>query len=126
MRADQIEGLLRRLQPLRTNRMPLHVASPRSARFGSPLVLSHVRWVRPALVVEVKYLTWMEDRLLRQVVYEEIREDKAAREVVRETPSASARAEKRCPHPRLLGSNHIQRQSHDRWSILMIASVAHG
>jgi ATP-dependent DNA ligase len=54
-------------------------------------VLSPAHWVRPELVVEVKFLTWTEDGLLRQVVYEGIREDKPAREVVRETPSASAR-----------------------------------
>ena len=75
--------LLSRLQPLQTDRMPLDVAPPRSTRFGSPLVLSRVHWVRPELVVEVKYLTWTEDGLLRQVVYEGIREDKPAREVVR-------------------------------------------
>src|SRR5207245_8432933 len=39
-------------------------------RFGSPLVLSRVHWVRPELVAEVKYLTWTDDNLLRQVVYE--------------------------------------------------------
>ena len=71
--------------------MPLDVAPPRSPRFGSPLVVSRVHWVRPELVVEIKYLTWTEDGLLRQVVYEGIREDKHAREVVRERPSASAR-----------------------------------
>jgi hypothetical protein len=38
--------------------MPLEVPPPRSSRFGSPLVLSRVHWVRPELVVEVKYLTW--------------------------------------------------------------------
>ncbi len=48
------------------------------------LVLSRVHWVRPELVVEVKFLTWTEDGLLRQVVYEGIREDKPAREVVRQ------------------------------------------
>jgi bifunctional non-homologous end joining protein LigD len=47
--------------------MPLDQALPRSNRFGSPLVLSRVHWVRPELVVEVKYLTWTEDNLLRQV-----------------------------------------------------------
>ena len=83
MRADQLEGLLRRLQPLETYRMPLDVAPPRSTRFGSPLVLSQVHWVRPKLVVKIKYLTWTEDGLLRQVGYEGIREDKPAREVVR-------------------------------------------
>jgi ATP-dependent DNA ligase len=83
MRADQLEDLLRRLQPLQADRMPIDVAPPRATRFGSPLVLSRVHWVRPGLVVEVKYLTWTDDGLLRQVVYEGIREDQPAREVVR-------------------------------------------
>jgi DNA ligase D-like protein (predicted ligase) len=83
MRVDQLEDLLRRLEPLATDIMPLDIAPPRSTRFGSPLVLSQVHWVRPELVVEVKYLTWTEDRLLRQVVYEGIREDKPAGQVVR-------------------------------------------
>jgi len=44
------------------------VPPPRGSRFGSPLVLSRVHWVRPKLVVEVKYLAWTGDNLLRQVV----------------------------------------------------------
>jgi ATP-dependent DNA ligase len=83
MRANQLEDLLRRLQPLETDRMPLDVAPPRSTRFSSPLVLSRVHWVWPEIVVEVKYLAWTDDGLLRQLVYEGIREDKPAREVVR-------------------------------------------
>ena len=55
--------------------MPLDVAPSRSTRFGLPLVLSRVQWVRPELVVEVKYLSWTEDGLLRQMVNEGIRED---------------------------------------------------
>jgi len=31
---------------------------PRGSRFGSPLVLSRVHWVRPELVVEVSYAEW--------------------------------------------------------------------
>jgi hypothetical protein len=34
----------------------LEVPPPRTSRFGSPLVLSRVHWVRPELVAEVKYL----------------------------------------------------------------------
>jgi ATP-dependent DNA ligase len=83
MRADQLADLLRRLQLLEADRMPLDVAPPRSTRFGSPLVLLRGHWVRPELVVEVKYLSWTEDGLLRQVVYQGIREDKPWREVVR-------------------------------------------
>ena len=79
-------ALWRRLQPLATPTMPLDVAPPRSTRFGSPLVLSRVHWVRPELVAEVKYLAWTEDNLLRQVVYEGLREDKPAAEVRRSVP----------------------------------------
>src|SRR5262249_35109993 len=74
----ELERLWRRLQPLATPEMPLDVPPPRDSRFGSPLVLARVHWVRPELVAEVKYLTWTEDNLLRQVVYEGLREDKPA------------------------------------------------
>ena len=79
----------RRRQPLATSEMPLAVPPPRNSRFGSPLVLSRVHWVRPELVAEVKYLTWTADNLLRQVVYEGLREDKPAAEVRREVPYPS-------------------------------------
>jgi ATP-dependent DNA ligase len=61
----ELGQLWRRLQPLATAQMPLDKAPPRTNRFGSPLVLSRVHWVRPELVVEVKYLTWTDDNLLR-------------------------------------------------------------
>jgi ATP-dependent DNA ligase len=79
-----LERLWRRLQPLAIDKMPLDVPPPRGSRFGSPLVLSRVHWVRPELVAEVKYLAWTDDNLLRQVVYEGLREDKPAAEVRRE------------------------------------------
>jgi bifunctional non-homologous end joining protein LigD len=69
----ELARLYRRLQPLAIDKMPLDVPPPRSTRFGSPLVLSRVHWVRPELVAEVKFLTWTEDNLLRQVVYEGLR-----------------------------------------------------
>jgi ATP-dependent DNA ligase len=50
--------------------MPLDLPPPRDSRFGSPLVLSRVHWVRPELVVEVKFLTWTQEGLLRQVIYQ--------------------------------------------------------
>ena len=64
---------------------------PRDSRFGSPLQLSKVHWVRPEVVVEVTYLTWTEDNLLRQVSYQAQREDKPARQVVRSIPHPSRR-----------------------------------
>ena len=82
----ELARLRRILQPLATDKMPLQVPPPRSNRFGSPLVLSRVHWVRPELVAEVKFLTWTDDNLLRQVVYAGLREDKPAAEVKRPTP----------------------------------------
>jgi len=69
------------LAPLQVARLPLAALPPRDSRFGSPLQLSKVHWVRP-----VTYLTWTEDNLLRQVSYEGQREDKPARQVVRSIP----------------------------------------
>jgi ATP-dependent DNA ligase len=57
----ELERLWRRLKPLATSDRPLDVPPPRTSRFGSPLVLSRVHWVRPELVAEVKYLTWTDE-----------------------------------------------------------------
>jgi bifunctional non-homologous end joining protein LigD len=86
------ERLWYRLQPLAIPQMPLDVPPPRDSRFGSPLTLSRVHWVRPELVAEVKYLTWTEDNLLRQVVYEGLREDKPAADVRRSCSAESYQA----------------------------------
>src|SRR3954451_13597259 len=91
----ELERLWRRLQPLAKPRMPLDKPPPRDSRFGSPLVLARVHWVRPGLVAEVKYLTWTEDNLLRQVVYEGLREDKPAAEVRRPVPIRTLRRTER-------------------------------
>jgi hypothetical protein len=74
---------------LSTSEMPLAVPPPRDSRFGSPLVLSRVHWVRPELVAEVKYLTWTADNLPPQVVHEGLLQDKPAAEVRREVPYPS-------------------------------------
>jgi ATP-dependent DNA ligase len=63
---------------LQPREMPLSIPPPRGGRFGSPLVLSRVHWVRPAIVVEVSYVEWTPDGLLRHVVYLGEREDKPA------------------------------------------------
>jgi bifunctional non-homologous end joining protein LigD len=75
------------LTPLQVSRMPLAKPPPRDNRFGSPLQLSKVHWVRPEVVVEVTYLIWTDDGLLRQVSYQGQREDKPAKDVRR--PSAT-------------------------------------
>ena len=47
----ELDRLWRRLQPLATSQMPLDRPPPRSTRFGSPLVLSRVHWVRLPLTL---------------------------------------------------------------------------
>jgi bifunctional non-homologous end joining protein LigD len=82
----ELERLWRRLQPLAVDKMPLSAPPPRGGRFGSPLVLSRVHWVRPEMVVEVSYVEWTPDGLLRHVVYLGERENKSAIDVRRDRP----------------------------------------
>jgi bifunctional non-homologous end joining protein LigD len=91
MTAKEPKRLAEVLGPLQVARMPLAEPPPRDSRFGSPLKLSRVHWVRPEVVVEVTYLTWTEDNLLRQVSYQGQREDKLPKQVVRPVPRAARR-----------------------------------
>ena len=95
----ELERLWRRLQPLGTKTMPLDEPPPRTTRFGSPLELSRVHWVRPELVVEVAFLAWTDEGLLRQVTYQGIREDKPASEVRRQAHPGAQRRLNTAPLP---------------------------
>lgn len=86
MSQAELKRIYEKLQPLRTDKMPLDKPPPRSTRFGSPLVLSRIKWVRPKLVAQVRFLTWTTDGLLRQVSYQGLREDKPAKQVRRDQP----------------------------------------
>jgi ATP-dependent DNA ligase len=86
MTTKELKRLSEVLAPLQVARMPLAEPPPRDNRFGSPLKLSRVHWVRPEVVVEVTYLTCTEGGLLRAVAYQGQREDKPARQVVRPIP----------------------------------------
>ena len=86
MATGELERVWRRLQPLGRAAMPLSVPPPRGGRFGSPLQLSRVHWMRPEMVVEVSFAEWTPDGLLRHVVYLGEREDKPARGVMRDPP----------------------------------------
>jgi bifunctional non-homologous end joining protein LigD len=87
----ELERVWQRLRPLAVDKMPLSVPPPRGSRFGSPLVLSRVHWVRPEMVVEVSFVEWTPDGLLRHVVYLGEREDKPAIDVRRD-PSGVGQA----------------------------------
>jgi len=86
MTEKELKRLAGVLAPLPAAKMPLSEPPPRDSRFGSPLKLSKVHWVKPDLVVEVTYLTWTEDNLLRQVSYQGQRQNKPPRQVVRPIP----------------------------------------
>jgi bifunctional non-homologous end joining protein LigD len=77
---------LRDLSTLISSACALAAPPPRGGRFGSPLQLSRVHWVRQEMVVEVNFAEWTPDGLLRHVVYLGEREDKPARDVVRDPP----------------------------------------
>jgi bifunctional non-homologous end joining protein LigD len=83
MTESELRALLTKLRPLASDKMTVDVPPPKTTRFGTPLVLSRVHWVRPELVAEVTYLTWTADGLLRHVVYEGLRADKSLRDVRR-------------------------------------------
>jgi bifunctional non-homologous end joining protein LigD len=83
MTAKELKRLSEVLAPLQVPNMLLAEPPSRDNRFGSPLKLSKVHWVRPEVVVEVTYLTWTEGGLLRAVSYQGQREDKPAGQVVR-------------------------------------------
>jgi DNA ligase D-like protein (predicted ligase) len=87
MTVAELERVYQRLEPLSADRMSLSEPPPRGSRFGSPLVLSRVHWVRPEMIVEVSYVEWTPDGLLRHVVYLGEREDKAAVDVIRTRPA---------------------------------------
>jgi bifunctional non-homologous end joining protein LigD len=84
MPVAELERVYQRLLPLAADEMPSSVPPPRESRFGSPLVLSRIHWVRPEMVVEVSFAEWTPDGLLRHVVYLGEREDKPATEVRRD------------------------------------------
>ena len=86
MTDKELKRLAGVLAPLQVSKMPLAEPPPSDSRFGAPLKLSNVHWVRPEVVVEVTYLTWTEDNLLRQASYQGQREDKPVRQVVRLVP----------------------------------------
>lgn len=67
----------------------LHERLSRLERASSPFVTAPMantvaHWVRPSLVVEVRFNEWTNDGHLRQPVYLGVRTDKRARDIVRE------------------------------------------
>jgi len=75
--------LRERVEPMRLAK-PAFAAVPADAKRGAI-------WVRPELVVQVRFATWTADDLVRQAAFLGIREDKAATEVRREGAEVAPR-----------------------------------
>jgi bifunctional non-homologous end joining protein LigD len=74
-----------------------------------PKTREPVHWVRPVVVVEVKFSEWTNDGKLRQPVFVGVRDDKSAREVGREPKSFQESRFGRSPTS---GSTSVSRQRH--------------
>jgi bifunctional non-homologous end joining protein LigD len=74
------------LKPLAIKTMALSEPPARDSRFGSPLKICEVTWVKPDVVAQVCYFTCTADGLMRQVVFVGLRDNKQASEVVRVQP----------------------------------------
>jgi len=88
MSVETLTMLHKGLAPLAVSKSPLSAPPPRKSRFGGPLALSKVHWVRPELVAEITYLGWTDEPLLRHTVFVGLREDKPAGEGRRERPAS--------------------------------------
>jgi bifunctional non-homologous end joining protein LigD len=73
---DTLLRLRRKLDALKTSHCP----------FAPPPAIGGAHWVRPRLVVEVRFEEWTDAGLMRQPAFLGVRDDKAARDVVRERP----------------------------------------
>ena len=80
----ELDRLAERLRPIATD------ASPFADAFKT---MTRAHWVKPELVVEVRFTEWTSEGLLRQPVYLGQRADKKARAVKRETAAEGLLAE---------------------------------
>jgi len=76
----------------------LRTRARKSSPFARPFkTMEKAHWVRPDLVVEVRFTEWTNDGVLRQPVYLGQRTDKAAKDVRRETASTAALGQTAAP-----------------------------
>lgn len=75
-----IATVLRRLQPLRTTKPPVH---------PPPVTATPVTWVRPELVCTVRFAGWTAAGTLRQPVFRALRDDLRPEDCRREPPGSA-------------------------------------
>ncbi|HEX9127851.1 MAG TPA: DNA ligase D [Gemmatimonadaceae bacterium] len=75
---QSLNDMYKRLEPLERKTSPFE---------ETPKTNEKVHWVKPEVVVEVKFNEWTADRRLRQPIFIGVRDDKAAKDVEIELPS---------------------------------------
>ncbi len=75
---QSLNDMYKRLKPLERKTSPFE---------ETPKTNETVHWVKPEVVVEVKFNEWTADRRLRQPIFIGVRDDKAAKDVEIELPS---------------------------------------
>ncbi len=74
---SQLQELYQKLQELRTEKCPIaHV----------PYVNRTPFWVKPEMVVEVKFNGWTRDKIMRAPIFVRLRDDKSPKECIVESP----------------------------------------
>lgn len=80
--------LFRRLAPLQSSKCSfVNLPSSRSSHWGEGITaeeMTQLRWVKPAVVVEVAFTEWTRDGNLRHASFVGVRDDKPAKDVRRE------------------------------------------
>jgi bifunctional non-homologous end joining protein LigD len=84
--ARSLADLFRRLGPLEQARSPFTTV---------PRTNERAHWVKPALVVEVRFNEWTSEGKLRQPIFVGVRDDKEPEDVRREAPPAVGGAKRR-------------------------------
>jgi bifunctional non-homologous end joining protein LigD len=91
LRAEMFQQIV----PLQVPRCPfVNLPSGRTGHWGEGVTAEQMpllRWLRPALVVEVAFTEWTRDGNLRHTPFVGVRSDKSAREVGRDEPPAPSR-----------------------------------
>lgn len=77
-----------RLQPFRVARCPfVDLPNSRTSHWGTGVTaeeMSEMQWVRPRIVVQIRFVEWTAEGSLRHAAFVGVREDKDARQVRRE------------------------------------------
>jgi bifunctional non-homologous end joining protein LigD len=87
---ETLRAMRERLEPLEQRRCPFAEV---------PKTNEHAHWVRPRIVVEVKFAEWTSDGRLRQPIFLGVRDDKDARDVHLERESIQRLGSSRPPAP---------------------------